>query len=312
MDEVSQTIAKLGFDNEMDTLRYRIGQWIAGCDSEVREALAWQFLGGSKYFRPLTIFSCHAATETHDRRLPLPDRVMTSALVIELFHNVSLVIDDIVDRSDTRRARATLHARFGELAALMVSGYIVADGYQQLGDDLQGVALFSELLRRLAVAECMQWRLRRQPLGIEDWRRIAGEDTGSMFEICACLGDRSGRLRRFGGLLGLLYHGCDDVGDVRGATALGGGGEEDVRDGILTLPAAIAIRDPAVAALFCKPEPNSQELAEIAHAFAARLPEAESYLDGIAAEACEEARRFSVNPAPLLSLVEQTRRLSGR
>ncbi len=194
----------------------------------------------------------------------------------------------------------------------MVSGYIVADGYQQLGDDLQGVALFSELLRRLAVAECMQWRLRRQPLGIEDWRRIAGEDTGSMFEVCACLGDRSGRLRRFGGLLGLLYHGCDDVGDVRGATALGGGGEEDVRDGILTLPAAIAIRDPAVAALFCKPEPNSQELAEIAHAFAARLPEAESYLDGIAAEACEEARRFSVNPAPLLSLVEQTRRLSGR
>ncbi len=108
MDEVSQTIAKLGFDNEMDTLRYRIGQWIAGCDSEVREALAWQFLGGSKYFRPLTIFSCHAATETHDRRLPLPDRVMTSALVIELFHNVSLVIDDIVDRSDTRRG--TCHA----------------------------------------------------------------------------------------------------------------------------------------------------------------------------------------------------------
>jgi geranylgeranyl pyrophosphate synthase len=312
VDEVSETIAKLGFDHEMNTLQYRIERWIAECDPEVREALEWQFLGGSKYFRPLTIFSCYAATRAPDRRPPPPKHVMTSALVIELFHNVSLVIDDIVDRSDTRRARATLHARFGELTALMVSGYIVADGYQNLGDDFQGVALFSELLRRLAVAECMQWRLRRQPLGIEDWRRIAGEDTGSMFEVCACLGDRSGRLRRFGGLLGLLYHGCDDVGDVRGATALGGGGEEDVRDGILTLPAAIAIRDPVVAALFCKAEPDLKDLAEIGQAFADKLPEAEAYLDSIAEEACEEARRFSIHPAPLVSLVEQTRRLSAR
>ena len=37
-----------------------------------------------------------------------------------------------------------------------------------------------------------------------------------MFEVCACLGDRSGQIANFGGLLGLLYHGCDDVGDVKG------------------------------------------------------------------------------------------------
>ena len=96
-----------------------------------------------------------------------------------MFH---LIIDDILDRSDTRRGRPTMHTRFGELNALMVSGYIVADGYAQLGDDLHAIGLFSELLKRLGVAECMQWRLRRQPLGVEDWRRIAGEDTGSMFE----------------------------------------------------------------------------------------------------------------------------------
>ena len=97
------------------------------------------------------------------------------------------------------------------------------------------VQLLSELVKRLGVAEVMQWRLRRQPLGVEDWRKIAGEDTGSMFEVCACLGTRSDQLRRFGALLGMLYHGCDDVGDVRGAVALGGGGKEDLRDGILTL-----------------------------------------------------------------------------
>jgi geranylgeranyl pyrophosphate synthase len=309
VDQASgKVISALGFTHEMDALRLRLGDWVRTCDPEMQEALAWQFLAGSKYFRPLTIFACHRSLVPG----PIPDHIMTAAVVIEFFHNVSLIIDDIVDRSPMRRGRATLHTKFGELNALMVSGYIVAEGYRYLGADLQAIGLFSELMKRLGVAECMQWRLRRQPLGIEDWRRIAGEDTGSMFEICACLGDRSGRLRKFGGLLGLLYHGCDDVGDVRGAVALGGGGEEDVRDGILTLPAALAIRDPAVGALFCKPDPTKEDLHAIATAFHAQLGQAEAYLDRIADEAREEARVWSVDPSPLFALVGQTRGLSGR
>ena len=133
-----------------------------------------------------------------------------------------------------------------------------------------------------------------------------------MFEICACLGARSGRLRRFGGLLGLLYHGCDDVGDVRGAAALGGGGEEDIRDGILTLPAALAIRDPAIARIFCKADPDPSDCSALATALAGNLLEAEAYLDQIAEEARGEARLFSADPEPLLALVDQTRQLSAR
>jgi geranylgeranyl pyrophosphate synthase len=129
-----------------------------------------------------------------------------------------------------------------------------------------------------------------------------------MFEVCACLGDRSGKLRKFGGLLGLLYHGCDDVGDVKGLAALGGGGEEDLRDGILTLPAALAIRDPAAAKIFCDPE--SGNLAELGRYFVAKLPEAEACLDKIADEGRTEARSFAHDPAPLIALIEQTRQLS--
>src|SRR6266850_3877891 len=272
-------IARLGFETEMTALRERIARWIDGCSDELREALEWQFLTGSKYFRPLTIFSCYRAT----REGPIPEQIMQSALVIELFHNVSLIIDDIVDRSPTRRGRATMHTKFGELSALMTSGYIVAEGYLQLKDDLTGIALFSELLKRLGVAECMQWRLRRRPLGIEDWRKIAGEDTGSMFEICARLGTRDDSLRRFGQLLGLLYHGCDDVGDVRGTAGLGGGSARDIEDGILTLPAAIALRDPETALLFASGDPEN--LDAVAKKLRLALPEAEEYLDSIAAEA---------------------------
>ncbi len=305
----ASVIDRLGFAPEMAELRARIAVWVAACDPEMRAALEWQFLGGSKYFRPLTIFACHRAMHGPG---PIPPPIMTSALVIELFHNVSLVIDDIVDRSPERRGRATMHEAFGELPALMTSGYIVAEGYLQLGDDLAAIALFSELLKRLGVAECLQWRLRRRPLGYEDWWRIAGEDTGSMFEVCACLGDRSGRLRHFGGLLGRLYHGCDDVGDVRGLPALGGGGSEDLRDGILTLPAALAIRDPAVAEAFCRDVPTEDDLRSMAAAFTAVLPAADAKLDEIAEQARGEARLFAHDPEPLIALVGQTRGLGSR
>jgi geranylgeranyl pyrophosphate synthase len=305
-DNAREISDDLGFASAMAAVRDEIVRWLETCDGEIRPHLRWQFGGGSKYFRPLTVFSCHRATTAEEIGPP----IIRSAFLVELIHNVSLVIDDIVDRSPQRRGKPTLHTQFGELPALMVSGYIVADAFRLIGQDRQATELIAELMKRLAVAECLQWRLRRTPLGIEDWRRIASEDTGSMFEVAACLGDRSEALRHFGGLLGLLYHGCDDVADVRGATGLGGGGSDDLRDGILTLPAALAIRDPAVARLFCNPQ--EAELPVLAAAFQAKLPEAEGYLDRIAEEAWTEARLFARNPAPLQRLVEQTRLLSRR
>ena len=295
------------FAPEMAALRERINAWIGKCDPELRAELEWQFLAGSKYFRPFTVFACYHAM--HATAAPPPD-VVESAMLIELFHNVSLIIDDIVDKSEHRRNRLTLHTKFGELSAFMTSGYIVADGFRLAAGDPGLTELFAELLKRLAVAECMQWRLRRQPLGVEDWRGIAGEDTGSMFEIAACLGDRTQRLRKFGGLLGLLYHGCDDVADVRGASALGGGGVDDLRDGILTLPAALAIRDAAIARVFV--DPSEEQLPLLAQAFQAKIPEAEAYLDRIAEEARTEARLFAPYPDGLITLINQTRQLSAR
>jgi geranylgeranyl pyrophosphate synthase len=299
---------QLGFAREIHDLRRELDAWVRQASPEIREPLAWQFAGGSKYFRPLTAFSCYRAMYQG----PLPPGLIRSARVLEMFHNVSLIVDDIVDRSSHRRGRLTLHRRFGELPALMVSGYIVAEGYLAVRDDPHDIQLLSELMARLGVAECLQWRLRRQPGGISDWRVIAGEDTGSMFEVCACLGSRTQALRSFGHLLGVLYHGCDDVGDVRGAHALGGGGREDLQDGILTLPAALAIRDPATAQIFTRRERSPRVLRTLAAAFTEQIPEAEAYLDRIANEARREAHRVAPNPEPLLALIEHTRRLSSR
>ncbi|MGB8608849.1 polyprenyl synthetase family protein [Bradyrhizobium sp.] len=296
----------LGFETELKKLQLTIARWVDECNKEMDDCLRWQFSGKSKYFRPVTVFACFRAMNNQH----VGDAEQTSALVIELIHNMTLIVDDILDKSEYRRGKLTLHCQFGLLPALMTSGYIVSEAYRIVGSRPASIQLLSELIGRLGIAECLQWRVRSQPLGVEDWRQIAGEDTGSMFEVCACLGGGGENLRRFGRLLGMLYHGCDDVADVRGVEALGGGGDDDIRDGILTLPAAIAIRNPETAAIFCNPDHRKREV--LAVAFRAALPEAEQFLDEIAAEACREATKNAPYPQGLLTLVDYTRGLSRR
>ncbi len=309
MDKITAGIvAQLGFTDEMQKLRALLDGWIAQSAFDIQPLLEWQFDAGSKYFRPLTIFGCYRASFGQ----PVPDNIIRSAAVLEMMHNMTLVVDDILDHSDERRGKPTMHSKFGMLPALMASGFIVADGFTMSADDPHDIRLFADLIKRLGVAECAQWRLRRQPLGVSDWEGIAGEDTGSMFETCACLATRDESLRKFGRLIGMLYHGCDDVGDVKGLESLGGGGEEDLRDGILTLPAALAIQDPAICAMFCKAEPSDAELQAISRAMIDQLPAADAHLDQLAVEAKWEAQVHTKDPSSLIALVDYTRELSRR
>ncbi len=298
--------AELNQVDEIKKLNEYVIEWINNADKEIHEHLKWQLLATPKYFRPITIFTCHKAVTAK----PVSEEVFKSAVALEFVHNVSLIIDDILDRSRFRRGKLSLHCKFGLLPALMVSGYLYSAASKIVADDPYGVRLLAELMQRLGIAECVQWRLRKQPLGVEDWRKIASEDTGSMFEICARLGTRDNRLLKFGNLLGMLYHGCDDVGDIRGDAKLGGTGSEDIRDRILTLPAAIAIKDFRVAALFGSDDKNNSSL--LNKKFFEALEESEDYLDSIAEEAKKEAVENSNNPDTLLELIKCTRLLSGR
>jgi geranylgeranyl pyrophosphate synthase len=295
---------RMGLAADLQRLQTILTTWVEETDPEVRAMIQEQLSGRAKYFRPVTIFACHRSVSDK----PPSELTLTSAAGLEILHNVSLIVDDILDRSRYRRGKLSLHCRFGFLPALMTSGYMTSAASRLVADDPYSVRLLAELIQRLGVAECLQWRLRRHALGTEDWRMIAGEDTGSMFEICARLGTRDERLRKFGRLLGILYHGCDDVADVRGTTALGGGSARDIEDAILTLPVAVAVRDPETALLFRNacPENRAALTAKLVEA----LPDAENYLDEVAAEAEAEATRNAKHPERLLALIRDTRLLS--
>jgi geranylgeranyl pyrophosphate synthase len=367
----NEVIRALGFEPEVRRLRQHLDAWVADADPDMRPMLRLQFGGGSKFFRPLTVFACHRAVS--DR--PLPEAVLVAALAVELFHNVTLIIDDLVDNSPSRRGRPTQHTQYNPLTAWMVAGYIDAAATEMLlsapfsepaaeapalppaargqpgakdatsttrlaprGFDTRrawpsieaagpvrfDLRLLAELKRRLAIAECVQWENRKDGalrggcqragrlLGISDWRYLAREDTGSMFEVCACLGARTQRFRRLGRLLGMLYHGCDDVADVQALERLGGGGDADLDDGILTLPASLAIRrSDRVRDVYAKDRRTPAERDLLRRALVDELPHASRELDEIRQQVEREAQALNVrNRKQFADLIEQVRQLA--
>jgi len=101
-------IARLGAAAEIALLRARIEAWLVEVDDELREPLAWALGGTPKHFRPITLFASHRAIHTTPA-----SRAVGLAFAVELMHNMSLVVDDVLDESDERRGIATVERRFG-------------------------------------------------------------------------------------------------------------------------------------------------------------------------------------------------------
>jgi len=55
-----------------------------------------------------------------------------AALAIELFHNFSLMHDDIMDKSDTRRGEPTVHVKYGENSAILSGDALLILSYKLL------------------------------------------------------------------------------------------------------------------------------------------------------------------------------------
>ena len=85
------------------------------------------FLGlGGKRVRPVM---CLMGNELFDEINPDTWQV---ANAIELFHNFSLIHDDIMDKAPLRRNRPTVHAKFGESTALLSGDVMLVMAYEYL------------------------------------------------------------------------------------------------------------------------------------------------------------------------------------
>src|SRR5438128_1113752 len=85
------------------------------------------FLGiGGKRIRPAM---CLMANELFGTINPDAYHVATA---IELFHNFTLIHDDIMDKAPLRRGMQTVHERFGESTALLAGDVMLVAAYEYL------------------------------------------------------------------------------------------------------------------------------------------------------------------------------------
>ena len=188
-----------------------------------------------------------------------PQRLDHMALGVELLHTASLVHDDIVDESDTRRGSATLYTKVGNALAVLVGDYLFSQAAQACvaTGDLRVVRLFAETLGEMAQGQIdeasgqLSGRHHWRTLSREAYYRTIGRKTASLF-VLACQGTgllaglepgQAEALRVYGYNCGLAFQVVDDILDFTSTEQeLGKPVGSDLRQGTITLP-VILLRD---------------------------------------------------------------------
>lgn len=84
------------------------------------------------------------------------EKAMNSALAIEVFHNFTLLHDDIMDRSQMRRNRPTVHCKWNENVAILSGDAMLILAYQIISDqaDQGKAAQLMAIFNQVAMEVC--------------------------------------------------------------------------------------------------------------------------------------------------------------
>ena len=63
-----------------------------------------------------------------------PEKALKSSLAIEVFHNFTLLHDDIMDRAEVRRGKPTVHVKYNQNTAILTGDVMMIQAYQYLLD----------------------------------------------------------------------------------------------------------------------------------------------------------------------------------
>ena len=92
----------------------------------------------AKRIRPIALLMAH---ELYGGKA---EDVLDEALGIELFHNFTLMHDDIMDASPLRRGDATVHVKWNTNAAILSGDALLVKAYELLGRDPRALRIFSQ------------------------------------------------------------------------------------------------------------------------------------------------------------------------
>jgi octaprenyl-diphosphate synthase len=209
------------------------------------QLLSHSLEGGGKRIRPaLTLL----AGKPHNYRLEF---LLHMALSIELMHTATLIHDDAIDKSDTRRGRTTIYKVWGVEPAVLLGDYLFAQAGVSVSDtqSVRCIRKFSKTLMTISRGELNQ---AKNAFNLEQTReqyiqRIISK-TASLF----CLATETGgilseapesaieKLKSYGLGVGIAFQIVDDILDFTGTEEeLGKPAGSDLLQGTLTLPAML-------------------------------------------------------------------------
>lgn len=139
LDFINEELSKLNLPQEpaelFDPIHYLLG------------------IGGKRIRPALTLlaaemFSCDLA------------KALPSAIAIELFHNFSLMHDDIMDKAPLRRGEATVHEKWGINTAILSGDFILIHAYQYIAqNDAKVLAPLLTIFNDTAAKVCIGQQL---------------------------------------------------------------------------------------------------------------------------------------------------------
>lgn len=191
---------------------------------ELYAPIAYTLALGGKRIRPALSLM---AADMFDADL---QTVMPAALALEVFHNFTLLHDDVMDKAPLRRGRATVHEKWDENTAILSGDVMSIEAYRLLAmvpeQHLKSVLdLFTKMAIEICEGQQMDMNFERQPKVTKDEyiemiRLKTAVLLASSLKIGALMGEASlcdaELLYDFGINLGLAFQLQDDYLDVYG------------------------------------------------------------------------------------------------
>lgn len=152
------------------------------------------------------------------------------AKAIELFHNFTLIHDDIMDNAPLRRGMQTVHEKYGQSTALLAGDVMLVKAYDYLNTISRDyskriIGLFNKTAREVCEGQQLDMDFeKQQEVGFDDYLNMINLKTSVLLaaslQLGAILGGASERnqqlIYEFGRKLGLAFQVQDDFLDAFG------------------------------------------------------------------------------------------------
>ena len=215
------------------------------------EMLQYALTSRGKGLRPLLVLLSAALNA------PVPGaaagrRTCLAAMLVEMIHVASLIHDDVIDESDTRRGKPSVNARWQSHKAVLLGDYILARnmaiGLQSGQFDL--ITHICGAMATLCEGELEQAdSADKQRMDRRAYTDIIYKKTACLLGISSSAGalavqatrDRVALMRRFGDALGMAFQIQDDILDFQLHNRTGKPACNDLREGKITLPLLLVL-----------------------------------------------------------------------